>query len=123
MLEWLSPDFSDAEKHYFLNRFVPCKIEQKQDIKGLKQFADLLISHNTQGNYDTSALRNKFKSHIAYGALAYAEEHYFAEGYNPIRFFHLLTSGLYSTLLVKNRHKILVKCLLLKKTRIREFEN
>ena len=115
MLDWLNPDFSDEEKQYFLDNFVACKIEQKEDIDRLKEFAALLVSRNTQGHYDTSALRRKFKSHIAYGALAYAEEQYFAKGYNPIQFLRLLTSGLYCTLPAKNRHKILVKCLLLKK--------
>ena len=116
MLEWLNPDFSDKEKRYFLDNFVPCKIERKEDINCLKQFADLLVSRNTQGHYDTSALRRKFKSHIAYGALTYAEEKYFPKNYNPICLFRLLTSGFYCTLPAKNRHKIFVKCLLLMKS-------
>ena len=115
MLEWLSPDFSDEEKRYFLDSFVPCKIERKEDLDRLKQFADLLVSRNTQGHYDTSALRRKFKSHISYGALAYAEERYFAKGHNPIQFLRLLTSGFYCTLPAKNRRKIFIKSLLLKK--------
>lgn len=114
MLEWLNPDFSDKEKRYFLDRFVPCKIEQQKDIDELKRFANLMLERNTQGHYDNMAIRNKFKSHIAYGALAYAEERYFAKGYNPIRLLRLLTSGLYCTLPAKNRHKIIAKCLLLK---------
>lgn len=116
MLEWLNSDFNDEEKQYFLNNFVPCKIEKREDIKRLKQFAELLIIRNTQDHYDTLALRRKFKSHIAYGALAYAEEQYFAKGYNPIRLLRLLNSGLYSTLPAKNRRKIIVKCLLLKQS-------
>lgn len=117
MLEWLNPNFTDEEKQYFLDCFVPCKIERKQDIDSLKQFADLLVSRNTQGHYDTSALRRKFKSHIAYGTLSYVEDHYFAKGYNPIRFLRLLTGGFYCTLPAKNRRKIVVKCLLLKKVK------
>lgn len=115
MLNWLNPDFSDEEKRYFLDSFVPCKIERKEDRDRLKQFADLLVSRNTQGYYDTSALRRKFKSHISYGALAYAEERYFAKGHNPIQFLRLLTSGFYCTLPAKNRRKIFIKSLLLKK--------
>ena len=119
MLDWLNPDFTDDEKRYFLDCFVPCKIEQKDDIDALKRFADLMVSRNTQGHYDNSALRNKFKSHIAYGTLGYAERRYFAQGYNPIQLLHLLTSGLYPTLPVKNRRKIIIKCLLAKKNSIR----
>ncbi len=114
MLEWLSPNFSDKEKHYFLDNFVPCKIKQQEDIDELRRFANLMIERNTQGHYDNTAIRNKFKSHIAYGALAYAEERYFAKGYNPIRLLRLLTSGFYCTLPAKNRRKIIAKCLLLK---------
>lgn len=114
MLEWLSPNFSDEEKHYFLDNFVPCKIKQQEDIDDLRRFANLMIERNTQGHYDNTAIRNKFKSHIAYGALAYAEERYFAKGYNPIRLLRLLTGGFYCTLPAKNRRKIIAKCLLQK---------
>lgn len=114
MLDWLSPDFSDEEKHYFLNDFVPCKIERQQDIKRLKQFAHLLVSRNTQGHYDTSALQRKFKTHIAYGALDYAERTFFPERYTPAALSRLLACGLYSDLPSKNRRKIIAKCLLLK---------
>lgn len=115
MLEWLNPDFNEEEKKFFLNSFVPCKIEQKQDIDCLKQFAGLLVSRNTQGHFDSTALKRKFKSHIAYGALAYAEDRFFPQGYTLISFCHMLTSGFYSTLPPKNRRKMLVKSLLMKK--------
>lgn len=116
MLEWLSPDFSDEEKQYFLDNFVPCKIEQKQDIDSLKQFADLLVSRNTQGHYSNDALQRKFDSHIAYGVLEFVERTYFAQRYTPIALVRLISDGLYSILPKKNRRKILVKCLLLYKS-------
>lgn len=115
MLRWLNPDFSDEEKLYFLNIFVPCKIECKEDIARLKDFAKLLISRNTLGNYSSQALETKFRSHIAYGTLDYSEREYFTNRYTPSAFFHLLSSGLYPLLPVKNRRKILAKCLLFKK--------
>ena len=114
MLEWLNPDFTDEEKRYFLDTFVPCKIESKKDIAKLKRFAQLLISRNTYGNYSNEALRQKFKFHIAHGALEYVEHTYFPHRYSPIAFIRLIISGLYSTLPAKNRRKILVKCLLFK---------
>lgn len=114
MLRWLNLGFSDEEKLYFLNIFVPCKIECKEDIAKLKQFAQLLISRNTYGNYSNEALRHKFKYHIGYGVLDYVEQTYFPHGYSPIAFFRLLSSGLYPPLPAKNRLKILIKCLLFK---------
>lgn len=114
MLEWLNPDFTDEEKRYFLDTFVPCKNESKKDIAKLKRFAQLLISRNTYGNYSNEALRQKFKFHIAYGALEYVEHTYFPHGYKPLAFIRLIISGLYTTLPTRNRHKILIKCLLFK---------
>lgn len=114
MFRWLNPDFTDDEKQYFLDSFVPCKIESKEDIAKLKRFAQLLINRNTYGNYSNHALQHRFKLHVGYGALEYVEHTYFPYGYSPFVFFRLLMSGLYPTLPAKNRHKILIKCLLFK---------
>ncbi len=114
MLHWLNPDFTDDEKQYFLDSFVPCKIESKEDIAKLKRFAQLLINRNTYGNYSNHALQHRFKLHVGYGALEYVEHTYFPHGYSPFVFFRLLMSGLYPTLPAKNRLKILIKCLLFK---------
>ena len=114
MLEWLSPDFNDAEKQYFLDSFVPCKIENQQDIDELRRFANLMIERNTQGHYDSDALRRKFDSHLSYGILDYSERAFFPSRYTPVAFIHLLSSGLYHSLPVKNRRKLFAKCLLLK---------
>lgn len=115
MLQWLNPNFTDEEKHYFLDNFVPCKIDSRKDIATLTAFAQLLIDRNTPGNYSGDALRRKFKSHIAYGVLNYAEELYFPHRYTPLSMLHLLASGLYLTLPKKNRRKMIAKCLLLKR--------
>ncbi len=115
MLDWLNPSFNDEEKQYFLNNFVPCKIEKREDIERLKQFAELLITRNTQGHYDNAALRRKFDSHISYGILDYANLTFFPSRYTPTAYIRLLSSGLYPSLPVKNRYKIFAKCLLLKK--------
>lgn len=114
MLRWLNPDFTDDEKQYFLDSFVPCKIESKEDIAKLKRFAQLLISRNIYDNYSNEVLQHKFKFHIAYGVLEYVEHSYFPHGYKPLAFIRLIISGLYTTLPTRNRHKILIKCLLFK---------
>ena len=116
MLEWLNPDFSDDEKRYFLDTFVPCRIDSKDDISGLRHFADLMVSRNTQGHYSNDALRSKFDNHIAYGVLEFVERTYFAQRYTPLAFVRLISNGLYSMLPKKNRRKILVKCLLFYKS-------
>ena len=115
MLHWLNPDFTDEEKHYFLDAFVPCKIDSKKDISNLKAFAKLLIDRNTHGNYSNDALRRKFKFHISYGVLDYVEHKYFPSRYTPLALLRLLASGLYPSLPAKNRRKLIAKCLLLKR--------
>ena len=115
MLQWLNPNFTDKEKQYFLDVFVPCKIDSRKDIANLKAFAQLIIGRNTPGNYSDDALRRKFKSHIAYGTLDYVEHRYFPSQYTPFALIRLLASGLYLTLPKKNRHKLIAKCLLLKR--------
>lgn len=115
MLHWLNPNFTDEEKRYFLDVFVPCKIESKEDITKLKRFAQLLINRNTHGNYSNEALRQKFKFHIGYGVLEYAERTYFPSQYTPLALIRLLASGLYPTLPKKNRRKLIAKCLLIKR--------
>lgn len=112
MLEWLSPNFSDDEKRYFLDNLVPCHINSKEDIKNLKDFARLLVSGNTEGHYSSDALRRKFDSHIAYGVLEFVEHSYFAQHYTPIALVRLISDGLYSILPKKNRRKMIVKSLL-----------
>ncbi|MBO7629131.1 MAG: glycosyltransferase family 2 protein [Bacteroidales bacterium] len=115
MLEWLSPNFSKDEKRYFLDNFVSCRINSKDDIKNLKGFAELLVIRNTQRHYSSDALRRKFDSHIAYGVLKFAERTYFAQRYTPIAIVRLISDGLYSLLPKKNRRKLIAKCLLLKR--------
>lgn len=112
MLDWLNDGFSEDEKRYFLNAFVPCVVKGKTSVEELKQFADLLVSRNTHGHYDDKALRKKFQSHIAYGALDYVEKTYFEKKYSVCGCFGLLKSGLYEVLPPKNRKKILLKCLI-----------
>ena len=115
MLNWLDESFNDEEKHFFLNVFVPCDVCGKASVDELKQFAELLISRNILGHYDSEALRNKFWSHISYGVLNFAERRYFSKGYGLPNFFRLLFSGLYRNIPAKNRRKLLVKSMLMKK--------
>ena len=115
MLHWLNPNFADEEKRYFLDVFVPCKIDSRKDIANLKAFAQLIIDRNIPGNYSDDALRRKFKSHIAYGALDYVEHRYFPSQYTPFALIRILASGLYPTLPKRNRRKLIAKCLLLKR--------
>lgn len=115
MLDWLNEDFSDDEKRYFLNVFVPCVVDGEEGVDELKRFAELLVSRNTQHHYDNEALRKRFQSHIAYGVLDFVERHYFSKGYGLPSYARLLFSGLYGTMPAKNRRKLLAKSMLMRK--------
>lgn len=112
MLNWLNEGFSDEEKRYFLDDFVPCVVRGKDSVKLLQQFADLLVSRNTHGHYDDKALRKKFQSHIAYGALDYVEKTYFEKKYSVNGYFSFFKSGLLSVIPVRNLNKLLIKSVL-----------
>ena len=112
MLNWLNDGFTEDEKRYFLDVFVPCVVKGKSSVEELKHFADLLVSRNTQGHYDDKALRRKFQLHISYGTLDYVEKTHFEKHYSVRGCLGLLKSGLYAFLPPKNRRKILLKCLM-----------
>lgn len=112
MLDWLDDGFSNDEKRYFLEVFVPCVVKGKTSVEELKQFAVLLVNRNTQGHYENEALRRKFQSHIAYGTLSFVENEYFPKGYSLPAYWLFLRSGMFGIVPVKNRRKILAKCLL-----------
>lgn len=115
MLEWLNPDFSEAEKSFFLQKFVPGKIERKEDVATFQRFADLLVSRNVQNHYNNEALQRKFKPHIAYATLSFVEDEYFPKGYGLCRYMRFAKSGLFGIVPARNRRKILAKSLLMKK--------
>ena len=115
MLDWLNGGFSDEEKRYFLEVFVPCVVKGKGDVEELKHFADLLVSRNKQGHYSSEALKTKFRAHIANGVLKYTQRCYFSKGYDLRGCVGLLKSGLYKELPAHCRRKLLVKSVLGKK--------
>lgn len=115
MLDWLNEGFSDEEKRYFLEVFVPCVVKGKTSVEELKQFAVLLVNRNTQGHYENEALRRKFQSHIALGALDYVEHTCFEIKYSMNGFWDVVKSGLYRELPKKNRRKLFIKSLVGKK--------
>lgn len=115
MLDWLNGGFSDEEKWYFLDVFVPCVVKGKDSVEELKHFADLLVSRNTQGHYSSKALKKKFRAHITNGVLKYTQRCYFKKGYCLRGYIDLLKSGLYKDLPVHSRRKLLVKSVLGKK--------
>lgn len=115
MLDWLDDGFSNDEKRYFLDVFVPCVVNGKDGVEELKHFAGLLISRNTRGHYSSEALIKKFKAHIANGVLKYTERYYFNKGYSLRGCVAFLKSGLYKELPSNSRWKLLVKCVCGKK--------
>lgn len=115
MLDWLNDGFSNEEKQYFIDKFVPCAITGKESVAELKEFADLLVSRNTEGHYSSGALKRRFQTHIANGLLKYTERCYFKKGYSLRGFIDLLKSGLYKELPAHCRRRLLVKSVLGKK--------
>ena len=115
MLDWLNPNFSESKKQFFVDHFATCNIRDRHSLITIKQFADKLVSKNIYGHYSSEALARRFAMHIAYSTLSFAEDHYFSEKYSLGNFIKLLFSGLYSTIPIKHRFKLLVKCILMRR--------
>lgn len=115
MLDWLNEEIGETERKFFIDRFVPCEVSNKEEVKELKTFAEYLIRMNSAGHFSNDALRKKFDFHISYGTLAFVEAHYFEKGYNLFSFVKMLCSGLYVELPSKHRMKLFAKSILFKR--------
>ena len=115
MLDWLNPNFSESEKQFFVDHFATCNIRDRHSLMAIKQFADKLVSKNIYGHYSSEALARRCAIHITYSTLSFVEDHYFSKRYSLGNFIKLLFSGLYSTIPIKHRFKLLAKCILMRR--------
>lgn len=115
MLDWLNEGIGENERKFFVDRFVPCEVSNKEDVKSLKSFAEYLIRMNTARHFSHDALKRKFDFHISYGTLSFVEAHYFEKGYSLSSFVKMLCSGLFMEIPSKHRLKLFVKSILFKR--------
>ena len=95
MLEWLSPNFSEEEKQYYLGTFMAPQIASRQDYQERKDFCGKLVSKNRSvGNFDEAALRKKLDKHLTLSLYSTIVGRFFKDGYNLARYLRYLASGL-----------------------------
>lgn len=115
MLEWLNPYFSEEEKHYFINTFVPGKINNKRDFIELQNFAVMLERRNKNiGHFDAVSLHRRLKKHLELSVYYVILELYFINSFSIKNFKGYAQSGLILRVPFKLNMKILIKSLLRK---------
>lgn len=116
MLEWLSPDFSDEEKQYYVGQFTRPHINDFQDFSKRKAFAGKLLEKNRSvGHFSEASLRLRLDKHLTISLYNTIVDRFFSNGYSLPRYLRYLTSGL---ALKNGRHyeiRFLLKSLLLRK--------
>ena len=116
MLDWLSNDFSEEEKNYYLGAFNDSHIVSKQDLTMRKDFCNRLIEKNgCVGHFDEEALRRRLDKHLTLTLYNTIVDRYFAEGYSVPRYLHYLSSGLAMKTTRHYETKFFLKSLLFKK--------
>lgn len=108
MLDWLSSDFSDDEKRYFLNQFVSGEIRSKEDFRKKKAFSGLLLEKNRmQNHFSEAALKKRFKQNITLSLYKGIVSSFFNEQYSLKQYFMYLRSGMAFRLPMKYELKFL----------------
>lgn len=111
MLEWLYPWFSDEEKQYHIDIFVPSNINAKEDFRPFKKWIHKLISSNDdEGNFSSSHLKQKLKDYLKNTTLRWVHTYYFRDNvFNIQRLLLFFRSGLVLRVSPKQNLKILLK--------------
>lgn len=116
MLDWLCKDFTEGEKHYYVNTFVKREIDSKEDLKQRKAFARLLLKRNKDvGHFDETALSTRFEKHLKSGLYSKITKVFFQQGYSPAKYLRYLLSGLALKSGARYETKFLLKSLLWRK--------
>lgn len=116
MLEWLSTDFTTADKDYYIGPFMANEIVSKQDLTERKAFADKIIEKNRQvGHFDEATLRHRLHKHLVQAIYHTVNNRYFKDGYSLGRYMRYLGSGLALKTNCRYEVRFLLKSLLFKK--------
>lgn len=116
MLQWLSLRLGEIEIQYYLNTFVPGRIENYLDLQKMRDFAKLLTSRNDEnGHFSHDALVKKFQSHIEQSLYAAIIDRFFINGYSIKGYLCYLCSGMAFHLTRKYEIKFFMKSILRKR--------
>ena len=116
MLEWLSEDFTEEEKSFFINIFVPAFPKSKKELKEIKRFASLLEDKNKIAqNFGTKELRFGLKKHIQNTTYYVVISLFFEKEFSLVNYCQYLFSGFLGTISFKSNIKTLLNSILHKK--------
>lgn len=113
MLEWLSTDFTEAEKEYYTGAFMAPQIASKEDLRERKAFCNRMIEKNRSVNHFVEkALYQRLDKHLRLTLYNTIVNRYFGDGYSICRYLRYLFSGLALHTGYKYESKFLLKSLL-----------
>lgn len=117
MLEWLSPDFTEAEKQYYVGPFMASMIASKQDLRERKAFVQKIVKENRcVGHFEEKALRRRLDKHLILTIYGTVVDCYFKQGYSVLCYWRYLAGGLAFKTNCHYEIRFLLKSLLGKKT-------
>lgn len=116
MLDWLSPDFTNEEKEYYMGQFRDKEIVSEQDYKQRKSFTNKIIERNRSiGHFEERSLRQQFDKYLTLILQNSIVQQYFKEGYSSFRYLKYIFSGLAWKTGSHYESRFLAKSLLFKK--------
>ena len=111
VLDWLYSGFSEEQKQFHINVFIPKIITNKQDLKSFSNWSQKLMASNKElKNFSTTLLKRNLKNHLRVATLKWIQKNYFAGcTYNIRRLLVYWRSGLILKVSLKQNLKIFIK--------------
>jgi len=114
LLDWLYPGFTNIEKHFHLEHYVPVCMEHTDDPDVFKAWTKKLLEMNNKtGKFDPYYLRKKLKIHLTTSILRWVHKNYFQnDQYNIGHLRKYVCSGLFWHVALKQNLKIFLKSII-----------
>lgn len=94
MLDWLNPNFTEDEKHFFTDTFIAQQIASQQDLINRKAFSRKMIKKNRGvGRFDENSLQRCLRKHLTLSLYSTIVNLFFKDGYTIHSYFCYLSSG------------------------------
>jgi glycosyltransferase involved in cell wall biosynthesis len=114
MLDWLSPDFTEEDKVFFCEQFVPGLMNLETEYIKFQRFEKKMLDENEKlRNFNSILLQKQLQKQIQTTFLKFVIEKYFNNGYAYKYYIPYLRSRLIMKVSIKNNIKFLLKSILL----------
>lgn len=115
MLEWLNPNMAEDDIRFFIDTFIPGKMQTIDELPEWKAFVEKMIAYNTLGHFDGDALRCRLIKQVDSAAAAAVFDACFAKRFTLSGWVRWRKSGYASMYSRKKNMKLLIKSILMRK--------